>query len=206
MKEHWEDVYATKAPENVGWYESEPESSLKLVSKCDIRKDDVILDVGAGASVFIDRLLELGFSNITALDISDTALGRLKQRLAPDRVSAVTWITGDITQPGGFVAPGSVSLWHDRALLHFFTREQDQNAYLAALKNAVRAGGYVIIGVFSLEGAARCSGLELKRYDRDMLSAFLGSGFSLIDSFSHTHIMPSGDPRPYIYALFRRNA
>ena len=34
----------------------------------------------------------------------------------------------------------------------------------------------------------------------------LDDGFELVDHFDHTYIKPAGDPRPYLYALFKRVA
>ena len=98
----------------------------------------------------------------------------------------------------------NVAVWHDRALLHFFTEEKDRQGYLATLKNAVRKDGYVIISTFSLKGAEMCAGLKVRRYSQNMLAEFLGSDFKVMDDFEYLHNMPSGDLRPYLYTLFQR--
>jgi len=69
----------------------------------------------------------------------------------------------------------------------------------------VKKDGYVIIATFSLKGAKKCSGLDVKNYDQNMLAKFLGEDFSLLEFFDYTHYMPSGEPRPYIYTLFQKN-
>jgi hypothetical protein len=48
------------------------------------------------------------------------------------------------------------------------------------------------------------AGLTLHRYSIEELSERLGSSFTLISHFDHIYINPYGDPRPYIYALFKR--
>jgi len=45
-KDHWEKVYAKTDVKNLGWYEENPQPSLDLISKCLLKKDAVILDVG----------------------------------------------------------------------------------------------------------------------------------------------------------------
>jgi hypothetical protein len=77
--------------------------------------------------------------------------------------------------------------------------------YLSTLKKVVKKGGYVIIAAFSLKGAKKCSGLDVKNYDQNMLAKFLGKDFILLEYFDYTYYMPSGKLRPYIYALFQRN-
>ena len=63
-KTHWNDIYAYLDPDELGWYEKIPESTIKLFSKCNINKNEAILDVGAGESTFVDHLIDQGFKNI----------------------------------------------------------------------------------------------------------------------------------------------
>lgn len=203
-KDHWESIYSSRDTDKMGWYEETPAPCLELISRCGLDKTAPIVDVGAGATMLIDHLLDLGYERVAALDISGAALDKLKLRLGPDRASRVEWIVDDITHPSDLLSHSPIALWHDRALLHFLREASEQRAYAAALKALVAPGGFVIIGVFSTEGAERCSGLELKRYDETLLTAFLGPEFQLEHSFRHIHRMPSGDPRPYVYTLFRR--
>ncbi len=203
MKEHWDEIYAALDVDELTWYEEIPEPSIKLLSKCHINKDDPILDVGAGASTFIDYLIARGFSNIIATDISEIALNKLKERLGTEKASLVRWIVDDITQPVHIQDLREIAVWHDRAVLHFLLEEKQQQKYLSTLKKIIRKGGYVIIAAFSLEGAKKCSGLNVKNYDQNMLAKFLGEDFGLLEYFGYTYHMPSGEPRPYIYALFQ---
>jgi len=111
----------------------------------------------------------------------------------------------DITQPVHIQNLRDIAVWHDRAVLHFLLEENQQYKYLTTLKKVIKKGGYVIIAAFSLKGAKKCSGLDVKNYDQNMLAKFLGEGFSLLEYFDYTFYMPSGMPRPYIYALFQKN-
>ena len=204
-KEHWNEIYTWLETEELGWYEKTPAPSIKLLSKCRISKDESILDVGAGASTFIDHLINQGFKNIIAADISEIALNKLKERLGKEKASMVRWIVDDITQPIHIQDLRDIAVWHDRAVLHFLLEENQQHMYLSTLKKVIKKGGYVIIAAFSLKGAKKCSGLDVKNYDQNMLAKFLGEDFSLIEYFDYTYYMPSGEPRPYIYALFQKN-
>jgi ubiquinone/menaquinone biosynthesis C-methylase UbiE len=205
MKEHWNEIYAGLDVDELTWYEEIPGPSIRLLSKCHINKDESILDIGAGASTFIDYLIDHGFSNIIAADISEIALNKLKERLGEQKASFVRWIADDITQPIHIQDLRDIAVWHDRAVLHFLLEEKQQRKYLSILEKVIRKGGYVIIAAFSLEGATRCSGLNVKRYDQNILAKFLGEDFSLLEYFDYTHYMLSGEPRPYIYTLFQRN-
>jgi ubiquinone/menaquinone biosynthesis C-methylase UbiE len=203
-RDHWNSVYASKDINRLGWYEAAPEPSISLISKCPIGKDEPVLDVGAGASTLIDYLLDQGYGNITALDISETALQKLRGRLGEEKSRRVRWIVDDITEPAHVAELSDIALWHDRALLHFLLVEKEREMYLTVLKRVVRSGGYVIIAAFSLTGARKCSGLDVMNYDERILSDFLGKDFGLIEHFDHTYYTPSGQERPYIYTLFQR--
>jgi EEF1A lysine methyltransferase 2 len=186
------------------WYEEIPEPSIRLLSKCHINKDESILDVGAGASTFIDYLLNQGFKNIIASDISETALNKSKERLGKEKASSVRWVVDDITRPVHIQDLRDITVWHDRAVLHFLLEEKQQKVYLSTLKKVLKNKGYVIIAAFSLKGAKKCTGLDVKNYDQDLLAKFLGEDFKLLEYFDHTYYMPSGVPRQYIYALFQK--
>lgn len=205
MKDHWERVYDKKPVEEMGWYESSPEPSLSLIEHCKLEKNAAILNVGAGATTLVDKMLELGYSHIIANDISQTALEELQLRLGPELSKKVHWIVDDLTDPGELYDLGQIDLWHDRAVLHFFHERPSQEAYFALLKKLVRPGGYVIIAAFNLNGAPTCSGLPVFRYDAGMMQEKLGKNFQLKEAFDFTYTQPSGDTRAYIYTLFRRN-
>ena len=205
MKEHWNEIYEALDIDELPWQEEIPEPSIKLLSKCHINKDEPILDVGAGASTFVDYLINQEFSNIIAADISEIALNKSKERLGKEKAPSVRWIVDDITQPIYIQNLGDVAVWHDRAVLHFLLEESQQQMYLSTLKKVVKKGGYVIIAAFSLKGAKKCSGLDVKNYDQNMLAKFLGEDFSLLEYFDYTFSMPSGKLRPYIYTLFQKN-
>jgi ubiquinone/menaquinone biosynthesis C-methylase UbiE len=203
-KKHWNSVYTSREVCKLGWYEESPAPSLTLISETNIKKEETILDVGAGATTLIDNLIEQGYKNIIAVDISEVALNKLKERLGEEKASLVKWIVDDITQPIHIDKLEDVALWHDRAVLHFLLEEDQQQMYLNTLKKIVKSGGNVIIAAFSLKGAKRCSGLDIKNYDQNILAKFLGKEFNLIEYFDYTYKMPSGELRPYIYTLFKR--
>ena len=204
-EEHWNNVYCSRKITQLGWYEEIPNQSLYLLNKCNINKDELIVDAGAGASTFIDNLIGNGYNNIVAVDISCVALEELKQRLG-DNAARVNWIVDDLTQSQHIQELRDVAVWHDRAVLHFLTEETEREAYLKTLLQVLKPnGGYVIIAAFSLDGAPKCSGLDVRRYDKEMLQEFFGGDFKVLEHFKFLYRMPSGDIRPYIYTLFKRN-
>lgn len=202
--EHWDRIYSSKPVQLLSWYEAKPEPSLQLLDKCGLGAEDPVLDVGAGASTFIDCLIEKGFRQVYAVDISAISLDKLKARLGKAKAKRVTWIVDDVTKPARLELLNGIALWHDRALLHFLIKEEQRQAYLRTLMRVMRPGGYVIIAAFSLQGAKQCSGLEVRNYDQNLIADLLGKGFELKEWFDYLYTMPSGDLRPYIYTLFQR--
>jgi EEF1A lysine methyltransferase 2 len=200
---HWENVYSSKKEEELGWFQSEAEASMSLVELCNLPADAKIVDAGSGASVFIDDLLRAGYYNITATDISKAGLEKTKLRLGT-KASTVKWVTADLTDPSNAHDIPKADLWHDRAVFHFLTDSEKRSAYLKLLLEKTSPGSFVIIATFALNGAEKCSGLPVCRYDAETLKEFFKNEFALIHSFNHLHFNPRGDERPFVYTLFKR--
>jgi SAM-dependent methyltransferase len=201
---HWNSVYRSSPVQSLGWYEQYASPSLDLISRCGLVPDDLIIDVGSGATSLIGSLIYAGHRNLIALDISSAALDSLRKSLTGDREQYVRFILDDIRSPGWVTEVGEVALWHDRALLHFLIDDPDRLAYVDRVRALLKPGGFLVIGAFSLLGASRCSGLPVRRYSLEMLSELLGGEFRLEESLDYLYKMPTGDTRPYIYARFRR--
>jgi SAM-dependent methyltransferase len=200
-KAHWENVYTTKSEKEVSWFQENPAPSLELIALAGLPADAAIIDIGGGASRFVDALVERKIGQITVLDLSAAALDAAKARLG-DGGAGVEWVVADVTT---WEPSQTYDLWHDRATFHFLTNASDRSAYVRHLKKAVRSGGHVIIGTFALDGPERCSGLPIMRYDEGMLAAILGTDFRLIDSRRHDHSTPWGAVQRFQFSTFRRD-
>ena len=201
LKEHWDKAYLNSPEDKLGWYETDHSPMLRLILKTGLNKSARILNVGSGSTTLVDELLNKGYSNIIATDISEVALKKLEDRTGSNKVE---FIIDDLTKPIKLKEIEPVDLWIDRAVLHFFTEETDQKIYFDLLKSKTQSKGYVILAEYNLSGAELCAGLPVHRYSKEMLTEKLGADFELIDSFEYIYIMPSGAERPYIYALFRK--
>tara|TARA_B110000503_G_scaffold119902_1_gene182098 strand:- start:148 stop:810 length:663 start_codon:yes stop_codon:yes gene_type:complete len=202
FKKHWNNAYLNSKRKDLGWYEEKSEQTLALINETKLPKNAAILNVGSGSSILIDNLLEEGFSNIIANDLSDEALKSLKHKF--DENNKVKFIVDDLLKPSKLNELKNIDLWNDRVVLHFFLKEEEITAYFNLLKKVLKPKGFVIISVFSKNGAEKCCGLPLKRYDVEMLENELGTDFELKKSFNYTFVNPFGSERPYIYVLFQR--
>jgi 2-polyprenyl-3-methyl-5-hydroxy-6-metoxy-1,4-benzoquinol methylase len=199
-RDHWQNVYATKAEKEVSWFQEDPAPSLDLIAATGIRSDANIIDVGGGASRLVDRLLERGFQRVAILDLSANALEGVKKRLGR-RAEGIDWIATDVTS---WEPSSTYDLWHDRATFHFLTEAADRDAYVVRLKKAVRAGGHVIIATFASDGPERCSGLPIMRYEPETIAAALGPEFDLVESRRDDHITPGGNTQHFQFSRFLR--
>lgn len=200
-KSHWEEVYSTRAETGVSWYQHDPQLSLDLIGAVAPAPGRRIIDVGGGASVLVDRLLDRPFGEIAVLDISETALGKAKSRLG-NRVERVRWVIADVTERPDL---GTFDIWHDRAVFHFLTDAADRRSYVELARTTVPKGGHLIIATFADDGPRRCSDLDVCRYDARSLSAELAAGFSLMREARESHTTPSGSSQAFIYGVFKRD-
>lgn len=193
---HWDRIYSEKAPNQVSWYRPHLEASLTLIEQTSAGSAASIIDVGAGESTLVDDLLVRGYSRLTVLDISKAAIAASKKRLG-GAAERVRWLVADIMQAE--LEPSSFDVWHDRAVFHFLTTEDERRAYILQVVRSVRHGGHVIVSAFGPEGPTRCSGLEVVRYDAESLHAEFGANFRLISSSRHLHETPFGTSQQFLY-------
>ena len=195
-KTHWEKVYGANAPEAVSWYCPHLETSLALIERVANARPASIIDVGGGESTLIDDLLLRGYTNVTVLDVSQTAIGLAKKRLG-SAAEQVRWIVADITEIK--LEPRAYDLWHDRAVFHFLTTRERRIAYVRQVARSVKPGGHVIVSTFGPEGPKKCSGLEVMRYEGESLHREFGARFRLIESSTELHHTPSGTTQQFLY-------
>jgi len=198
-KSHWQSVYITKSDQELSWTQANVHTSLSLIAKAAPAHGRVI-DVGGGSSVLAGRLLDLGYA-VTVLDVSAAALARAAGKLGA-QAARICWIDADVTDAPADL--GQFDLWHDRAVFQFLTEPSDRAAYRALLERTIPAGGHAIIATFAPDGPAKCSGLDVRRYDSTLLAAQIGSGFELRQSVAETHLTPWSKPQSFQYSLFRR--
>lgn len=183
-KAHWETVYKNKSPNEVSWTEEIPQTSLDFIHSFGSDKSASIIDIGGGDSRLVDCLLEEGYTNISVLDISAKALERAKLRLG-DLARSVNWIVSDITK---FKPESTFDIWHDRAVFHFLTTQDDINSYVELVGKS--AAKHLIIGTFSENGPIKCSGLDISQYSVQELGERFGEKFESTRCINVDHTTP----------------
>ncbi len=197
---HWDRVYNTKSADAVSWYRPHLERSLRFVLDSGIARDAAILDVGGGASTFVDDLLGHGFTNVSVLDVADAGLARARERLGA-RAAEVRWIVGDVTALE--LPAASIDFWHDRAVFHFLTDPAARAHYVEGARRVVRPGGFVLVATFGPGGPGTCSGLPVATYDASGIHETFGPGFRKSDEDHEVHVTPWGSAQEFVYCLCR---
>ena len=199
-KEHWENVFATKQETEVSWYQSKPLTSINFFIENAIPKDAKVIDVGGGDSYLIDNLLELEYTNLFLLDISENAIERIKNRLGAN-AEKVTFIVSDILD---FQPKTTFDVWHDRASFHFLTYEKDIETYQKLVSNSVAESGFLFLGTFSENGPLKCSGLEITQYSEAKFERIFGADFTKLKCFVENHPTPFDTIQNFIFCAFKK--
>jgi SAM-dependent methyltransferase len=201
-EDHWQNVYRTKCPESVSWYQPHLKISLQLLREAGVTASSRVLDVGGGASTLVDDLLDQGICHVSVLDVSDEALALAQRRLG-SRGELVKWYTGDVLEIA--LPPGGFDFWHDRAVLHFISHPVDVARYVQIATKTLTIGGYAVIAGFSPDGPERCSGLQVARRSAEDIAALFAPAFTFVQQRTERHRTPSGLEQSFVYALLQRH-
>lgn len=199
-KKHWENIYQTKKLKDVSWFEPTPETSLDFIKQFNVPTTAKVIDIGGGDSFLVDHLLDLGYQDISVLDISSAAIDRAKQRLG-DKAKNVKWIVSDAAN---FKPIEKYDFWHDRAAFHFLTDEQEISNYLHTAEQNINSEGVLVIGTFSEQGPKKCSGIDIKQYSETTMTNRLKIFFDKIKCITVDHKTPFDTIQNFIFCSFRK--
>lgn len=199
-KKHWENIYQTKELKDVSWFQPRPETSLDFFKQFNVPSDAKVIDIGGGDSLLVDHLLDLGYQDISVLDISAAAIDRAKLRLG-EKAKKVKWIVADAAS---FKPTEKYDFWHDRAAFHFLTDEQEISNYLQTAQESINPKGVLVIGTFSEKGPKKCSGIEIKQYSETTMTDRLKKFFEKIKCITVDHKTPFDTIQNFVFCSFRK--
>ena len=200
LEEHWQEVYQKKNENEVSWFQKSPKLSLDFICGLNLNLDSHIIDIGAGESRLVDNLLNLGYTNVSVLDISLKSIEKTKKRLGL-KSKLVNWIVSDIND---FKPKHKYDLWHDRAAFHFLKDSLEIKNYIKLLKNSLNIDADLIMATFSDNGPLKCSGLEVSRYSKNSISNLLKNDFKLIKSEISIHKTPFNTTQEFLFTKFKK--
>ena len=197
LRTHWDAVHGSHPQGTVSWYEATPATSDRLIHRT--LPGGSVIDVGAGTSLLADALLVEGWTDITLLDVSESALAAVRARLGER--PGVSYLATDLL---AWTPTRRYDLWHDRAVFHFLTAPGDVERYVATASAAVVPGGALVIGTFAQDGPQQCSGLPTARYAPDELVRCFADHFTEEHREREEHRTPTGAVQPFSWAVLRR--
>jgi SAM-dependent methyltransferase len=198
--DHWDRIYASTRSTELSWYKREPAVSLRLVERMAADPSVAVIDIGAGASFLVDRLMADKFTNLTVLDVARHALDEVRERLGDD-ARHVSFVHHDLLT---WEPDRRYDVWHDRAVFHFLTDNTRRDRYVDIAARAVRAGGALVLATFAEDGPTRCSGLPVSRYSAEDLEGVFSEFFSLVEHEREQHVTPGGVDQSFTWTVFRR--
>lgn len=199
-KAHWENIYKTKDVKDTSWYQPIPETSLNFFKQFNVPLNAKIIDIGGGNSLLVDHLLDAGYTDVTVLDISETALDIARKRLG-EKATKVKWIVADASV---FKPSEKYDFWHDRAAFHFLTKDEEIKNYLDTIQKSINPSGILVIGTFSEKGPKKCSGIEIRQYTEDSMKEWLKKYFDKIHCLSVDHKTPFDTLQNFVFCSFRK--
>ena len=185
-KDHWENIYASKALSEVSWYQPIPKTSLNFIESCSLQKNSPIIDVGGGDSFLSDYLLKRDYEDISVLDISSKAIERAKKRQG-ELSNKINWKVSDVLD---FSPTKEYAVWHDRAVFHFLRDEKDIKEYINILLKSLAQKGNLVLGTFAEDGPKRCCALDVNRYSFQNFENLLSEHFTIIKTQNVIHKTP----------------
>ena len=191
-EQHWDSLFRTKDYTQVLWHQETPETSLMLIEQY-AKKEHFIIDVGCGASLLVDMLIENGYRNITLLDTAKTSLDIVKNRLL-QRSTLPDYHCSDIMH---FKTNQKFHLWHDRAVFHFLLLKKERIQYFEVLNESLLSGGVAIINTFAIGGQEQCAGLDIVQYNSEKMRQELPSCLKLVEQIDMVHLTPKGSEQKY---------
>jgi trans-aconitate methyltransferase len=171
-----------------------------MLDAASVTAADSVADIGGGASRLVDELVARGFHDVTVVDASAEAVHVAQDRLG-ELAGRVRWLVRDVLT---WKPQRTWRVWHDRAVLHFFTTPTARDAYLGCLHMATTPDSIAVIATFAPDGPEHCSGLPVARYDARQLAELLGHAWQLVAVDRELHTTPSGTVQPFTWTTSRR--
>jgi hypothetical protein len=137
---------------------------------------------------------------LTYLDISESAAKKSKIFLGQESKN-IEWIVEDVLN---FEPKQYFDVWHDRAVFHFLTDQNQIKKYVDLVSRNISNNGYLIIGTFSEQGPLKCSGLEVSRYSESLIKTTFSESFNLLNSFKIDHSTPFNTTQNFLFSVLKK--
>ena len=173
--DQWAEEYDADLESEYGWIS--PQRTSEFLAK-HVEKNASVLDAGAGTGLVGECLHEMGFSNMTAMDLS---LGMLEVARRKDIYQALDQMTMGETL--GY----ETDHFDASVIVGVFTQGHAPASSIDELVRVVRGGGHI---VFSLR-----TDTYLENGFKDKMDALASAGlWKLVEVSDAYHPLPKGEP------------
>lgn len=76
---------------------------------------------------------------------------------------------------------------------------------MRAIKNGLSPHGILVVGTFSTNGPAKCSGIEIKQYSQESMATLFDGEFTKVECKIIDHTTPLGSVQNFIFCSFSKN-
>lgn len=196
LKSHWTDIHENK-DKDVSWWQE----NLWLEFLDFATPGGAAIDVGAGQSPVGMALASAGYNPVF---INDLAANALEKSLATAKAENIELIA----LPGNLLdmdIPKKVNLWHDRAVFHFLTSEDDFSHYRETVLANTTEKALLVIATFSESGPDQCSGLNVKKYSPSELAVYFAPEFKALKLEKKIHKTPWDSEQEFSIAVMQKH-
>ncbi|KAJ7325298.1 hypothetical protein JRQ81_018318 [Phrynocephalus forsythii] len=155
-KEHWDAVYERelqhfKESGDAGeiWFGEESMNRLiRWIEKQEIPPDSPVLDIGTGNGVLLVELAKSGFTNLTGVDYSLSAVELSKSLMEQEGLTHVKLQVEDILNPSDELSGFQICIdkgTFDAVSLNPDNAAEKRKQYVKSLHKLLRPGGYFLI-------------------------------------------------------------
>jgi SAM-dependent methyltransferase len=183
----------------LSWFAPSLVVSRRLIDTYAPRHESFV-DVGAGASSLAGDLQRSGWTDLTLVDIAPNAL-EVALSYAEDP-SALQTVVTDVRE---WEPSRTFATWHDRAVFHFLTADEDVSRYAQLVRTHLEPGGVFLLGTFALGGPEMCSGLPVRQWGVAEASDLFSDVGPLLHDESERHVTPAGGDQRFQWFVFRRS-
>ncbi|MBI2043865.1 class I SAM-dependent methyltransferase [Candidatus Pacearchaeota archaeon] len=186
----WEKVYSNKS---TPWDVNQSEDELVRLVKGKIVKPCKVLELGCGHGNDSIFLAKNGFE-VTAIDISNNAIGEAKKRAEKNGVK-IKFLVEDASQLNSLKE--TFQFIYDRACFHFIPKEK-RAGYLTNIKRLLKKGGYFVLIASSDQGDVKGP----YHFSKEDIEQLFRNEFEILEIRLITLEQHKEKPKPY-FCLMR---
>lgn len=195
LSSHWTDIHATKN-KDVSWWQE----NLWLDFLNFAEPNGAAIDIGAGQSPIGITLVKAGYNPVFINDLAVNALEKSVATAQTENLELLP-IPGDVIN---LELPVKVILWHDRAVFHFLTSDEDIAKYRKTVLENTAANALLVIATFSEAGPDQCSSLNVKKYSPADLADFFAPEFKVVHTEKRIHKTPWDSDQEFSIAIMKK--